>query len=710
VTVSAPHARADAGSAGARPDRSARLREWVRRDGPQALVLGLPAAGTVALAFASGGFFAGTVGTAAVLAAAALAVRLALAARPLEGVGPWALAGLVALAGFGVWTLASSLWSDAPARALVEADRVLLYLLTFALVAAVPRRPGAPAVLAGWLALALVVVCGAAFVSRALPEVLSTTPNINNDRLSYPLTYWNALGLAAALGLVLCLHVAAGARRALVQAAGAAATPVLAATLVLTFSRTSILVAAGAVGLYAVAGRPRGLAGALLVCAPAVAIAVGAALDADLLATADPTTPAAVDQGADLARVVAITMVAVFAARLLLTRLDDLVARALEARRARLVAWGAFGVAVIAAAGVALSAGAADTVRDKVDAFFENDVIPPGEPTRDRLTQATSNDRVVLWEAALDAFRADAATGHGAGTYRLIWDRERPEPTGVKPLNNVVDGHSLYLEVLAELGWPGLLALVTVLGLTAVALVRRARGPERAAWVALLAAFAAWAAHAGADWDWEMPAVTLFVFAIAGVALARPARGDVAATRPPLGLAARAPLVLGCALLAVVPWQIARSQQHLDDAVAALVQGDCARAGAAARDSIGALAVRPEGHEVLGICLARAGAHAASITELERAARRDPDNWEIRYELALVLAMAREDPRRQAALALRLNPWEPLAQLAVQRFDTDRRRLWRRRALSAPLPGLSARQPGSDAAVSTSAGGPAPAP
>ena len=71
-----------------RPELVARAAAWARRDGPSALVLGLPAAGTVALAFSSGGFFAGAVGIATVLAAAALAVRLAVAARPLAGLGP----------------------------------------------------------------------------------------------------------------------------------------------------------------------------------------------------------------------------------------------------------------------------------------------------------------------------------------------------------------------------------------------------------------------------------------------------------------------------------------------------------------------------------------------------------------------------------------------------------------------------------------------
>ena len=332
-------------------------------------------------------------------------------------------------------------------------------MLTLALVASVPRRPGAPAVLAGWLAVALVVICGAAFVSRALPDVLCVEPNVTNDRLSYPLTYWNALGLAAAIGLVLCLHLAAGARRALVQAAGAAATPVLAATLVLTFSRTSLLVAAGAVVLYAVAGRPRGLVGALVVCVPAVAVSVHAALDADLLATVNPTTPTAVDQGGDLARVVAIATAAAFAVRLVLTRLDDLVARLMAGRRARLAAWGAFAVAAAAAAGIALSAGAVDTVRDKVDAFFDKRRDPAGRadprpphPGHEQRPRAAVEGR---------ADRLPGRSGHRSGRrhLRLVWDRERPEPTGAKPLMNVVDGHSLYLEVLAELGWPGLLLI-----------------------------------------------------------------------------------------------------------------------------------------------------------------------------------------------------------------------------------------------------------
>ena len=47
----------------------------------------------------------------------------------------------------------------------------------------------------------------------------------------------------------------------------------------------------------------------------------------------------------------------------------------------------------------------------------------------------------------------------------------------------------------------------------------RARGSRRSIYGALLAAGVVWALHAGVDWDWEMPVVTLGFFAVAGAAL-----------------------------------------------------------------------------------------------------------------------------------------------------------------------------------------------
>lgn len=74
----------------------------------------------------------------------------------------------------------------------------------------------------------------------------------------------------------------------------------------------------------------------------------------------------------------------------------------------------------------------------------------------------------------------------------------------------------------------------------------RLGGPDRTLYAALFAAGLAWALHAGVDWDWQMPAVTLWVFALGGAALAAPARAPRIRFSPPLAL----PAAIGAALTA----------------------------------------------------------------------------------------------------------------------------------------------------------------
>ena len=73
---------------------------------------------------------------------------------------------------------------------------------------------------------------------------------------------------------------------------------------------------------------------------------------------------------------------------------------------------------------------------------------------RDRLFNPGLN-RVERWNVALDAFDADRFTGNGAGTYRLVWERDRPND------ENTNDAHSLYLETLGELGLVGAVLLLS---------------------------------------------------------------------------------------------------------------------------------------------------------------------------------------------------------------------------------------------------------
>jgi hypothetical protein len=70
-----------------------------------------------------------------------------------------------------------------------------------------------------------------------------------------------------------------------------------------------------------------------------------------------------------------------------------------------------------------------------------------------------------------------------------------------------------------------------------------------------------------------------------------------------------------------------------------------------------------------------------------RAAReRDPDNWQYAYGVALAQARAGRDPRPAAALALRLNPREPVARAFARNLRDAPEREWPRVAARAALP------------------------
>ncbi len=82
----------------------------------------------------------------------------------------------------------------------------------------------------------------------------------------------------------------------------------------------------------------------------------------------------------------------------------------------------------------------------------------------------------------------------------------------------MVDAHGLYPETLGELGLVGLILLVTALVAILAGLAVRIRGKDRTVYAALFAATLAWMLAAAVDWHWEMPVVTLWLFAAGGAA------------------------------------------------------------------------------------------------------------------------------------------------------------------------------------------------
>lgn len=645
---------------------------------PAAAMVVLPAAATVYLAFQSGGFFAGATSIAACALLLVAVLRVTLAEHPFEGYGPAFVAVLLPLSLFAVWTLASSLWSTADARAVLEFNRALLYVAAFGVMATFTPTRAQLTWAVRVLFFAIAGICLAGLATRLLPDVFPTAAHVQPGRLSFPVYYWNALGLMATVGSTLGVYVATDEGQPLaMRAVGSALIPGLAVVVLLTFSRGAIAAVVISVVAYVLIARPRGLPTALLSVAVPVGVALVAAYGATELGSAHPTSAAAVAQGRDLLKVVIGASLAAGVLRLLLGLLDSRVAALCNRVPRRLGVGLAVGAAATALV-VATALGAPAALGRQYDRFVQSKAVNGGTTERTRLTNVGNNGRLDHWRVAVKAFEARPTLGHGAGTYQLLWAQYRRYPFAAN------DGHSLYIEVLGELGVVGLALVVLAVVAILITFARSARGRDRYLFAALFAVGLAWALHAGIDWDWEVPAVTLWFFAFGGLATAALRRGHLRG--PPPSTAVRTGLALALLLLAVLPALTALSQHRLDDGLRAFKRGDCPSAIHSALGVTSLLSIRPEPFEILGYCDGALGLNRLGVSAMESAVRRDPEDWELVYGLALARARAGLDPRPEARRAVKLNPLGSLPRDLARRVDTGRAGSWSSRVRSAPLP------------------------
>jgi hypothetical protein len=631
-------------------------------------LVAMPGLFVVFLSFNGGGFFPGSQGLVAFLLSVTLALRIALVPSPFSGISRLGALASAALVLYGLWQLLSGAWSHTWGRAFVAFDESLLYALTVAVFTSVPRTTLRLRWMARGVGAAAVLVCTCGLITRLLPHVWPIGPGLGQDRLAFPLTYWNALGILAGTGMILAVYATTSLREnRVVMAVGAAAIPLLATTLYFTFSRGGIGATAIGVALFLLVARPRGVLGALVSAAPTTAVALHAAYGADLLSSQHPTVPGAVSQGHHVAAVLFGCVLSAAALRVVLLPVDRWAVTGLrlpEAQRLWAVRAGWATLVLVVVAGAAVFSHKID---QEWAQFVSKSQLSRHTDLRTRLTDPSNNHRVDQWRVGMHAFENDPARGHGAGTYQVIWAQHRPDRSTVR------NAHSLYVESLAEVGVIGTLLLAAALAALVVAAARQVRGVNRSLYAAVLAVLVTWLVHAGVDWDWQMPAVTLPVLALASASIARAAR-----RRPfhPPALPVRGVATAVAIVLGIVPVLLAVSQHHLAAAASAAARGDCRAAVRSAQAAADALPSRPEPYQQLAYCEQALGNRRAALADIEKAIDRDRGFWRYQYDKALIAGITGSDPRPPLRRALALDPNEVTLLVANEIFTGQPRSQW----------------------------------
>jgi O-antigen ligase len=339
-----------------------------------------------------------------------------------------------------------------------------------------------------------------ALATRLLPGIITSTPSLlTAGRLEQPLTYYNAQGALAGIGLVLCVHLIGDRVRASrLRAVAAAAVIPMSAAVWLSYSRGAL--AATAAGLLA-----------LLVLAPtwsqvrALALGLVAGTGAVIASLPFPTvstikvTGAAERSGAIYLGLLLALAAGAAALTLWAVRREQ---RA-GTRVGRLPLSRAFTLGATASliVGSALILYVLST--EKTASVKHGHVT-----TAARLASIDSN-RSYYWPVAIRALERHPLNGLGAGGYHTAWLRERPIRDPARW------AHSLELQTAADLGLVGLGALGLLLFGCGFAARRahRHRPDLAAGWCA---AGVVWLLHSALDWDWEVPTVTLVALILAG--------------------------------------------------------------------------------------------------------------------------------------------------------------------------------------------------
>lgn len=640
----------------------------VNRQGPR-LATTLAVAGAIfVVAYENGGYGLAARSLSGIAVWWALVAGFGMGLLPRQSVPRSALVVGGLFAGFALWTLASTAWAPSAENAFNEFNRVSLYLGVYVLAVAAATR----ATVSSWLngiALGIVATCVVALLDRLFPHLF---PSRGTEvyliwaaaRLSFPLGYWNGLAILAGLAFPLVLRAALAGRTTFSRAAALMPLPCLTAVLYLTASRGGFAVAAIGIAVFVVA-TPRRWAALATLTVGAATSAAGLAALVNVPKTSSEAVNASGTGWSGAGIVLAFGVLAA-----LLYAGGERLLRGVSTPP-RLYGRVLLAVAVaLAVAGIALSHPIRrfDTFKRPVPAVFQTG---SADFSQSHLLSGNGSGRWQFWGAAVHEFEADPLQGGGAGSYAGWWAQHA---TFTYFLRNA---HSLYLEVLAELGIVGLVLLLAVFVGGAATGVRRLRviaQADRTNLAAVLGGLAAFAFGAAIDWVWQLTVVGLCGMVLLGLvtgpataagqatlSAAKPGRSAGRLALGAAGLAVAWALVIGQA----IPWF---ASAKLADSQQAARRGDLQGAVKAASDarSLQPWAASPYLQLALLAEQQRALPRAESL--IVQAIQRDRVDWQLWYVRSRLAAKAGRaaEARRDLARAVALNPRSPFLAGAKQ--------------------------------------------
>jgi hypothetical protein len=439
------------------------------------------------------------------------------------------------LAAFGAWTAISLSWTQSGERTMIEVARVATYLGFLVLGTALVRRGYGRQLVYGVTAgIAVVVVLAA--LQRMEPNWFPKQTAAHfisgiqlERRLAYPLNYSTGLAAMTAMGVPLFLYLMGSGRTILGRSLGAAVLPLAALVLWWTGSGLAIPLTAIGVLVYLVLTNDRLSALASLALAAVGGLVLILVSHPKAALESGHVSPDALSQGDQMlviAIIVCLGMAGLrFGLELGLRRLPR-TQGVLPARLMRRLVIAGLALLVV----VVAVAGASGALSSRWESFKSATGLNPNQGTQgQQLTDISARGRYQFWKGAVDAWRSEPILGIGPGTYEFWWAQHGDPAAAIF----VVNAHSLYLEVLAELGPTGFLLICAFVIVALVAGALRAwrstlgNRPELAAAAAACFVFAAAAA---VDWVWQLaalPAAFMFLVAVA-VTSGPPGRDETA--------------------------------------------------------------------------------------------------------------------------------------------------------------------------------------